>query len=96
MTRTEQGNGHVTLAAGGDVCTGHVPPESAFTHVLDALRAADIRFAQAERLYTTRGRYQFQSLAENMEIRKDPVTASAFKSVPFDVVSQVSSAASGP
>ena len=63
-------NDCVTLAAGGDVCTGHEPPESAFTHVLGALREADIRFAQAERLYTTRGRYQFQSLAEKMEIRK--------------------------
>ena len=87
---TAQGNGHVVLAAGGDVCTGHVPPESAFTHVLDAMRAADLRFAQVERLYTTRGRYQFQSLAENMEVRKDPATASAFKCVPFDVVSLAS------
>ena len=25
---------------GGDVCTGHEPPESAFTHVLGALREA--------------------------------------------------------
>ena len=80
-------NDCVTLAAGGDVCTGHEPPESAFRHVLGALREADIRFAQAERLYTTRGRYQFQSLAEKMEIRKAPATASAFKSVPFDVLS---------
>ena len=44
------------------------------------------KVAQAERLYTTRGRLPVQSLAEKMEIRKDPATASAFKSVPFDVL----------
>jgi len=48
----------VTIAAGGDVGTGHKPPESAFTHVLDALRASDISIAQVEKLYSERGTYQ--------------------------------------
>jgi poly-gamma-glutamate synthesis protein (capsule biosynthesis protein) len=77
----------VTLAAGGDVNTGHKPPEAAFAPVLDRLRAADIRFAQVERLYSERGRYQFQSLAEHMEVRQPPEMAAVFKTVPFDVLS---------
>ena len=80
-------DGYVTLAAGGDVNTGHKPPESAFTPVLEHLRSADIRFAQVERQYSERGRYQFQSLAEHMEVRQPPAMAEAFKSVPFDVLS---------
>lgn len=50
----------VTIAAVGDVGTGHEPPESAFTHVLETLRSADVRFAQVERLYSERGSYQGQ------------------------------------
>lgn len=80
----------VTLAAGGDVGTGHNPPESAFAHVLDALRASEIRFAQVERLYSERGTYQWQSLAQKLEIRQPPSTASAFCSAPFDVLSLAS------
>jgi len=85
------GNGSsVTIAAGGDVGTGHNPPESAFTHVLEPLRAADIRTAQVERLYSERGTYQYQSISEKLEIRQPCATASAYSSVPFDVLSLAS------
>ena len=80
----------VTIAAGGDVGTGHTPPESAFTHVLDALRASDISIAQVEKLYSERGTYQYQSLAEKIEVRQPPASAAAFASVPFDVLSLAS------
>jgi len=80
----------VTIAAAGDVATGHSPPESAFMHVLPALRAADFRFAQVEKLYSERGQYQYQSLAQKLEVRKPPATVSAFKSASFDVLSLAS------
>ncbi|MCE2945689.1 MAG: CapA family protein [bacterium] len=80
----------VTLAAGGDVKTGHDPLESAFTHILEPLRSAHIRFAQVERLYSDRGTFQFQSLAEKLEVRQPPQNAAAFKAVPFDVLSLAS------
>lgn len=80
----------VTLAAGGDVKTGHVPLESAFAHILEPLRSAHIRFAQVERLYSNRGTFQFQSLAEKLEVRQPPENAGAFKAVPFDVLSLAS------
>lgn len=90
MTTTYEKRGAVRIAAGGDVGTGHKPPESAFSHVLDALRDADIRFAQVERLYSERGEYQWQSLARKLEIRQPPAEAAVFKGVPFDVLSLAS------
>ena len=87
MAETADTNGFVTIAAGGDVNTGHKPPESAFTHVLEELRSADIRFAQVERLYSERGQYQMNSLASHMEVRQPAAMAAAFSSVPFDVLS---------
>jgi len=80
----------VTLAAGGDVSSGHKPPESAFAHIKDALRTADIRFAQVERLYTERGTYQESSGCLQQEVRQPPHTAAAFSSVPFSVLSLAS------
>lgn len=87
---TSSADGVVTLAAGGDVKTGHAPLASAFDPVLEPLRRADIRFAQVERLYSNRGTFQFQSLAEKMEVRQPPENAAAFKAVPFDVLSLAS------
>ena len=58
--------------------------------MLGALRGADIRFAQVERLYSERGTYQWQSLAQKLEIRQPPAQAAVFKSVPFDVLSLAS------
>lgn len=45
----------VTLAAVGDVSTGHKPPESAFFHVRDALRNADIRSSPTRAITTITG-----------------------------------------
>src|SRR5262245_7498136 len=75
----------VCIAATGDVSTGHEPPESAFNHVFDLLRSADLRFAQVERVYTERGHWQEQ--AGIPRPRQHPKMAAAFKSVPFSVLS---------
>lgn len=76
----------IVIAAGGDVGTGHQPPESAFDPVREVLRPADIRIAQVERLFTERGEYQFQSLALKLEVRQHPRVAACFATVPFDVL----------
>src|SRR5690606_34103761 len=75
----------VTLAGCGDVGTGHTPPESAFMHVADALREADLRFAQCEKLYSDKKSYQVHSGAWKIEVLKRPQTAAAFKAASFDV-----------
>jgi len=75
----------VTIAAAGDVGTGREPPASSFAQVNDALRSADIRFAQVERLYSGRGSYQGQG--GGLHTRQKPEMADAFKSVPFSVLS---------
>ena len=80
----------VTLAGCGDIGSGHTPPESAFTHVADALRLADFRFAQCEKLYSEKKNYQVHSGALNVEALKAPQTAAAFKTVPFNVLSLAS------
>jgi poly-gamma-glutamate capsule biosynthesis protein CapA/YwtB (metallophosphatase superfamily) len=85
-----QDQARVTIAAGGDVGTGHNPPEIAFASVRRVLSRADIRFAQVERLYSERGTYQWQSLARNLEVRQPPQQAEVFRSVPFDVLSLAS------
>lgn len=77
--------GVVTVAAAGDVGTGHEPPASSFAHVRDMLRAADVRFAQVERLYSERGAFQGQGAG--FHTRQKPAMAEAFKSVPFSVLS---------
>src|SRR5215208_903074 len=76
---------HVRVAAVGDVITGFDPPESQFSHVRDALRSADLRFAQVEHGYSERGCYQEQSGGKQM--RQHPRMAAAYKTVPFDVLS---------
>src|SRR3954469_15274354 len=81
---------HVTIAAVADVSTGHEPADSAFAHVLDPLRSADLRFAQVERLYTERGSFQEQGGASAKPARQHPRIAAAFKSVPFDILSLAS------
>ncbi|MBI4191498.1 MAG: CapA family protein [Betaproteobacteria bacterium] len=75
----------VIVAAGGDVSTGFEPPQSGFTHVMEPLRSADVRFAQVERLYSERG--SFQETALHSHARQHPRKAADFKSVPFDVLS---------
>lgn len=78
---------HVTVAAAADVSTRDESPESAFAHVLEPLRSADLRFAQVERLYSERGGAQVQSGPAALANRQHPRIAAAFKSVPFDVLS---------
>jgi len=75
----------ISIAAAGDVGTGHEPPASSFMHVVDMLRTADIRFAQVERLYSERGSYQGQG--GGLHTRQKPELAEAFKSIPFSVLS---------
>lgn len=76
--------GFVELAAVGDTATGPEPPESIFELVKDTLRGADVRFAQAERVYSEQGSYQGQGIAPH--VRQHPRMATAYTSVPFDVV----------
>ena len=75
----------VIVSAVGDVYHGTEPLESAFENVLEPLRSADVRFAQAERVYARRGRLEAQAGA--MQKMQDPSMAEAFKKVPFDVLS---------
>ena len=90
MVQAKSDDACVTLAGCGDIGTGHTPPESAFTHVAAALREADLRFAQCEKLYSDKKNYQVHSGAAKLEALKKPETAAAFKSVPFDVLSLAS------
>ena len=90
MAQVKSDDACVTLAGCGDIGTGHTPPESAFTHVAAALREADLRFAQCEKLYSDKKNYQVHSGAAKLEALKKPETAAAFKSVPFDVLSLAS------
>jgi len=84
-TRRRGGDNTVVLAAVGDVATPAQPPAHNFDYVLDELRAADIRFAQVERVYTKRGTFQEQGNAPH--VKQHPRMAKAFAKVPFHVVS---------
>ncbi len=78
----------VKIAAVGDVSTGFEPPDSTFAGVMSALLDSDLRFAQNERLYSSR-----RSYPEHTGMRhrgQEPRMAEAFKSVPFEVVSAAS------
>jgi len=75
----------VTIAAVGDISTGFELPASAFDHVMQPLRSADLRFAQCERVYSERG--YFQQQAGSAHSRQHPRYAEAFKEVPFDILS---------
>ncbi|MBI4191435.1 MAG: CapA family protein [Betaproteobacteria bacterium] len=86
-TREIHSMGQVTVAAVADVSTGHASPQDAFASVLEPLRSADLRFAQVERLYSERGCPQLQAGQAALFNRQRPRLASAFKSVPFDVLS---------
>lgn len=75
---------YLELAAVGDTATGREPPESIFEHVQELLRTADVRFAQVERLFSERGGLQLQAMSPH--VRQNPRMATAYLSVPFDVV----------
>lgn len=78
-------NGVCTVFAVGDTSPPNNAPHSIFANVKGTLREADIRFCQAERVFSRRGSYHRFGLGHHS--RRDPKTASAYKAVGFDVVS---------
>ena len=78
----------VTLLACGDVGPIHAPVEHYGSLVRDTLLAADIRFAQVERVYSTRGTLQPHSGGGHS--RLPPAMASIFTDCGFNVASVAS------
>ena len=78
----------VTLLAVGDVGPIHEPMDQYAALAKDTLAAADIRFGQCERTYSTRGALQIHSGGHHS--RCDPGLASIFEDCGFDIVSVAS------
>jgi hypothetical protein len=78
----------VTLLGCGDVGPIHGPTEHYGSRVRDTLLAADIRFAQVERVYSERGGLQPHSGGGHS--RLSPAMASVFTDCGFNVVSVAS------
>lgn len=78
----------VTLLGCGDVGPIHGPTEPYASLVRDTLLAADIRFAQVERVYSTRGALQPDSGGGHS--RLSPEMASVFTDCGFNIVSVAS------
>jgi hypothetical protein len=78
----------VTLLGCGDVGPIHAPVEHYGSLVHDTLLAADIRFAQLERVYSERGRLQPHSGGGHS--RLPPAMASVFSDCGFNIVSVAS------
>jgi poly-gamma-glutamate capsule biosynthesis protein CapA/YwtB (metallophosphatase superfamily) len=80
----------VLLAACGDIGPLHEPGAGGYVaaSTATALAAADLRFAQCERLYSTRGALQLGSGGGHT--RLDPAMARVFADYAFDVVSVAS------
>ena len=78
----------VTLLGCGDVGPIHGPTEHYGSLVRDTLLAADIRFAQVERVYSTRGALQPHSGGGHS--RLPPAMASVFTDCGFNIVSVAS------
>jgi poly-gamma-glutamate synthesis protein (capsule biosynthesis protein) len=78
----------VTLLACGDVGPVHEPVSGFCTLVRQTLAAADLRFAQVERVYSDRGALQVHSGGRHT--RLPPQMASIFTDCGFDVVSVAS------
>jgi len=75
----------VTLMAVGDTGPFHAPADAYGTLVKPILATADIRFAQAERLYSERGTLQVHAEIPNARLK--PELAGVFGDCGFDVVS---------
>ncbi len=78
----------MTLLACGDVGPIHEPVSVYSEHVRDTLKAADLRFAQVERVYSELGALQVHSGGEHSRVK--PGLASIFEDGGFDVVSVAS------
>lgn len=81
-------NGTVTLLGCGDVGPIHEPVAEFASLAKDTLRAADLRFAQVERVYSERGALQVHSGGRHTRV--NPAMASIFTECGFDVVSVAS------
>ena len=77
-----------TLLGCGDVGPIHGPIEHYGALVRDSLMAADIRFAQVERVYSTRGELQPHSGGGHS--RLPPAMAAVFTNCGFNIVSVAS------
>ena len=78
----------LTLLACGDVGPIHEPVEAFGALASPALAAADLRFAQVERVYSDRGEFQVHSGGEHSRVK--PHMAAIFDCCGFDVVSVAS------
>lgn len=78
----------VTLLGCGDVGPVHEPVAAFAALAKDTLRAADLRFAQVERVYSERGALQVHSGGRHSRLK--PAMASVFTECGFDVVSVAS------
>ncbi len=78
----------LVLLACGDVGPIHERAEGYSAHVRTTLQAADLRFAQVERVYSERGALQVHSGGEHSRVQ--PHMASVFEDCRFDVVSVAS------
>lgn len=81
-------SGSLVLLACGDVGPIHEPMEGYSAHVRTTLQAADLRFAQVERVYSERGALQVHSGGEHSRVK--PHMASIFDDCRFDVLSVAS------
>lgn len=78
----------LVLLACGDIGPIHERTEGYSVHVRTTLQAADLRFAQVERVYSERGALQVHSGGEHSRVK--PHMASVFDDCRFDVVSVAS------
>jgi poly-gamma-glutamate synthesis protein (capsule biosynthesis protein) len=78
----------MTLLACGDVGPIHEPVDAFAEFAGPTLAAADLRFAQVERVYSERGAFQVHSGGEHSRVK--PHLASIFEKCRFDVVSVAS------
>ena len=78
----------LTLLACGDIGPIHERAAGYGAHVHTTLEAADLRFAQVERVYSERGALQVHSGGEHSRVQ--PHMASVFEDCGFDVVSVAS------
>lgn len=82
------GAGSVTLMGCGDVGPIHEPMDAYSALAKSTLAAADIRFAQVERVYSDRGSLQVHSGGGHSRVK--PQLASVFEDCGFNVVSVAS------